>query len=201
MTSGKGTEGPCAPLFYGAIVLIALATLPVSAQTVERSDLELCVGLESSALKLACFEAIIAASKTSDGQAHEDAGQMNPVSVETEIEVRPVEVIAPIASQRTAATLTEEVPLRSDFGQEDLDQSDTEEKEIIKAVVSEVTEGRNKVLYFHLTNGHTWRQIEGRYYPYPKSREFDVEITRGGMGEYRMRVDGVGRMVKIRRVK
>ncbi len=198
MTSGKGTEGPRAPLFFAAIVLLALAAVPTSAQTVERSDLELCFGLESSALKLACFEAIIAASEASDGLTVEDAGLLKPVSGETEIEVRPVEVIS---MEPAAATLTEDVPLRSDFGQEDLNQSESEEKEIIKAVVSEVTEGRNKVLYFHMTNGHTWRQIEGRYYPYPKSREFDVEITRGGMGEYRMRVDGVGRMVKIRRVK
>ena len=43
--------------------------------------------------------------------------------------------------------------------------------------------------------------MEARHYQYPKDREFDINITRGIMGDYRMRIGDNGRMVRIRRVK
>jgi len=52
-----------------------------------------------------------------------------------------------------------------------------------------------------MDNGQVWRQNEARHYSYPKNREFEVNITRGMMGEYRMRIGDNSRMVRIRRVK
>lgn len=238
MTVERRLEGSCAPLFFAAITLLAIAANSVLAQTVDRSELELCASLETPELKLACFEVIIAISAPSEGQRPEAAADpANPGSAVPEVEVAPEEVITQVArspapgtqpavalqiliaapsavapqtatdAQRAvtappnAAAVVRDESAASGFGQEHLDQSETKENEIIKAVVFEVTKGRHKVLYFHLTNGHIWRQIEGRYFPYPKTREFNVEITRGGLGEYRMRIEGGGRMVRIRRVK
>jgi len=93
-------------------------------------------------------------------------------------------------------------PSDNDFGREQLTAPDQEQKkEVIKAMVVDVTQGYNKLLYFHLANGHVWRQIEVRRFQYPKSGEFEINISRGMMGEYRMRIGDKGQMVRIRRVE
>ncbi len=71
----------------------------------------------------------------------------------------------------------------------------------ITAMVSEVTEGVRGNLYFHLDNGQVWRQIEARFVPYPRNEPFEVQINQGMLGEYRLRVGGEGRLVRIRRVE
>ena len=96
-------------------------------------------------------------------------------------------------------------PSREDeFGQEDVAQPEKEQdrdEELIHATVIEVSKGRNDILYFHMDNGQVWRQNEARHYSYPKNSEFEVNITRGMMGDYRMRIGDNSRMVRIRRVK
>jgi len=93
-------------------------------------------------------------------------------------------------------------PSDEDFGREQLAAPDQEEKkEVIKAMVIDVTQGYNKSLYFHLANGHIWRQIEPRRFQYPKQGDFEVSISQGMMGDYRLRIGDNGRMVRIRRVQ
>jgi hypothetical protein len=132
-------EGPRAPLFCGAVVLLLWANL-ANAQTVDVSTLEVCSALETEALKLVCFEAII-------------------------------------SKRRTVAT------------------------EVSPAEAVDVTQGFNKDLRFHLASGQVWRQIEPRHLQYPKNRDFEIEISQGMMGGYRMRIGENGRMVKIRRTQ
>jgi len=101
-----------------------------------------------------------------------------------------------------AAAVVSATTSDDDFGREQLATADQEEeKEVIKATVIDVTQGSSKLLYFHLANGHVWRQIEPRRLQYPKSDDFEVSIARGVMGEYRMRIGDNGRMVRIRRVE
>ena len=202
MTVARRLEGPCAPLFYATTVWLTLTASLAVAQTVNRSELELCASLETSELKLACFEAIIAASKARGGQQRDAAEPPTPVSGTTEIEVSAEAVTTLATPQPAAAAVTEEAVSTAEFGQEHLDKPGKEDnKVVIKATVTEVTRGRNNILYFHLANGHVWRQIEPRYVPYPKQAEFEIDITRGMMGEYRLRIEEDGRMVRIRRVK
>ena len=72
---------------------------------------------------------------------------------------------------------------------------------LLRATVVEVTKGRNDVLHFQMDNGQVWRQNEARNFSYPKNRDFVVSISRGVMGDYRLRIGDNGRMVRIRRVK
>lgn len=95
-------------------------------------------------------------------------------------------------------------PAVTEFGREHLpDAEEVEERspDSIVAAVREVTEGARGNLYFHLDNGQVWRQIEARFVPYPRNEPFEVEINRGMLGEFRLRVEGRGRMVRIRRVE
>jgi len=117
--------------------------------------------------------------------------------------------VEPEPSGATVAP-TPELVANSQLGEEHLDRLETGEKanedEVFHATVIEVTQGRNRTLHFHFDNGQVWRQMdwrqmEARHLEYPRNVEFDINITRGMMGDYRMRIGDDGRMVRIRRVK
>lgn len=205
-------EGPCAPLFFLAAALLLLSARIAGAQTVDMSSLELCAKLETAELKLACFEAIAAAGQSSEVQVPEIAKEEKPEETPDAAtepgsdsfadEMTPDAVQTEVNDALEDSTPVSETPAVEDFGSEQLAAPNLEDKkEVIKAKVVNVTTGHNKVLYFHLANGHVWRQIEPRRLQYPKSGHFDVNITQGVMGEYRLRIGDNGRMVRIRRVK
>ncbi|TDJ32634.1 MAG: hypothetical protein E2O53_11855 [Gammaproteobacteria bacterium] len=250
------------------LVSVKIAT----AQTVDLSTLEQCAGLETQELKLACFEAIIASSKTPDTSEPEAIDFPEYESPVADIEARPeaqppAEVMpqeapavdaapestpAAVSTSTAAVTVTTEPPVEvvpqeapavdatpestpaavatwtaavavtpepsaatvtttpeplasSQLGEEHLDRPEADKKanedEVFHAKVTEVTRGRNKILYFHFDNGQVWRQMEARHLEYPRSGEFEIYITRGMMGDYRLRIGDNGRMVRIRRVQ
>lgn len=76
-----------------------------------------------------------------------------------------------------------------------------EEPERIIAKVDKVTVGYGRRLFFHFENGQVWRQATAGYLQYPRDEAFDVEISRGMMGDYRLRIGGEGRMSRIVRVE
>jgi hypothetical protein len=245
MTKARRLEGPRAPLFYSAAALLLLSGKMTAAQTVDLSTLEQCAGLETQGLKLACFEAIVAGSKTPDtpepgavdipvsgppvaeveavpeaqppvevmrqeAPAADAAADSTPAAVVTStvaVTTEPAAAALSVTPEPSAATVatTPEPVVNSLLGEEHLDRSETEKKanedEVFHATVTEVTRGRNRILYFHFDNGQVWRQIEGRHLEYPRSGEFDIDITRGMMGDYRMRIGDNGRLVRIRRVQ
>jgi len=170
-------------------------------QSVDMSELEACAGLATAELKLACFEAIV---NTGKGMlaAEADAPQRAPPLTETQASPAvPVETEA-LAAKDTAVTAAERPQRRTDdFGSEQLGRSKDAGEAVLHATVTAITRGANRALIFHLSNGQIWRQIEPRHFPYPKQREFDVIISTGIMGEYRLQVGDAGRKVRIRRVQ
>jgi len=204
------------------------------AQSVDLSSLEICAHLETAELKLACFEAIIAAHKSAGEQLSEITVQRAPDSApaatvpeiaattgpENGPETSELAAVIAVAPGNDAATTEPELVVAESqvapettpavsatqtdeqYRREQPATADQEEKkEVIKATVVDVTQGHNKTLYFHLASGQVWRQIESRHLQYPKDREFEIDITQGVMGEYRMRIGDTGRMVGIRRIK
>lgn len=89
----------------------------------------------------------------------------------------------------------------AEFGAEQLPDRNRDSDQAITATVVEVRQGYNRTLSFHMTDGQVWRQIEPRRLQYPKNEEFEVIISQGMLGEYRLRIGENGRLVKIRRVK
>ena len=248
MTKARRLEGPRAPLFYSAAALLLLSGTIATAQTVDLSTLEHCAGLETQDLRLACFEEIIASSKTPETRQPEAADSLvsdqpvaeieampeaeppvevmrqeappvdaNPGSTSTAVATSTAAVAVTTEPSAAALSVTPEPPpaatvattpepvANSQLGEEHLARLETEEKanedEVFHATVTEVIRGRNRILYFHFDNGQVWRQIEGRHLEYPRSGEFEINITRGMMGDYRMRIGDNGRMVRIRRVQ
>ena len=143
-----------------------------------QQDLESCAGQHSAAAKLNCFIALT------------DRGRKTPAPVTQPEESAP------------AQSVVVKMPT-TDLGEEHVAKPGAASRQATShtVMVTKVTEGIHGVLIFHMDNGLIWRQIERGYFPYPKRRTFTVEIDRGMMGEYRMRVKGQGRMVRIRRLK
>ena len=124
--------------------------------------------------------------------------------VETTTPLAPAPAVAPEPSPAAAGAAPVSVA-SGKLGEEHLERPVTEKKtdddKVFWATVIEVSEGRNGLLYFHFDNGQVWRQMEARHLEYPRSGEFDIKITQGMMGDYRMRIGEKGRMVRIRRVR
>ncbi|MGI9203558.1 MAG: hypothetical protein ACR2Q3_06090 [Woeseiaceae bacterium] len=92
-------------------------------------------------------------------------------------------------------------PPAAEFGAEQLPDRDRDTDQTITATVVEVRQGYNRTLSFHMADGQVWRQTEPRRLQYPKNEEFEVIISQGILGEYRLRIGENGRLVKIRRIQ
>jgi hypothetical protein len=201
------------------------------AQDVSQADLERCAGLGAANERLACFEALTTGVEPSLGTAAATGADAPPDAARAPAEPAGEPGAPPAAAEATTATesklptapaapspasepgvapattVAPPAPSASagEFGAEHLDRggSDAEKakEEVLRATVVEVTEGRYKVLYFRLANGQRWRQIEGRRFRYPKEGDFDVIISRGMMGDYRLRLDEDSPMTRIRRIE
>jgi hypothetical protein len=211
------------------------------AQPVELAELEKCAMLESDAMRLACFEAILASHGVArqidpDPQAERtqrevqaeppkpevpvaatvdaapDSPAETPQAAVTEVETRQVAeasamAVAEVAAADTRAAEAPSVPSESEPSPEPATTMDGwgldagREPDVARASVVKVTRTRYGELVFHFDNGQVWRQQEKRYFPYPKDREFDVTITTGMMGEYRLQVEGAGRRTTIKRLQ
>lgn len=102
-TNARPKEGPRAPLFYWA-PLVLLAGV-VQAQTVDLADLEACAALETDELKLACFEAAVAAGRPSAAPAPQPPAEAAPAAESVAVQ-SPAAGITPTPEpvQATAAT-------------------------------------------------------------------------------------------------
>ena len=175
-----------------SVLALFAAAANAAAQTASQRELETCAAIERAIERLDCFETL-----TVRGAAPAPVD----VAPEQEAEVEP---------QQAAEAPTERTPDASrdrleNVGVEQLPdnrrEERTRERDDIDATVTEVSEGSRGNLLFHLENGQIWRQIEARYVPLPADAPFSVRISRGLFGEYRLRVGGEGRLVRIRRVQ
>lgn len=193
MTTARRSEGPRAPLFYyGVLTLLFIRT--ALAQDIDADAMAACASIEDAAEKLACFEALVPEQR---------APAVEPAPAAAAVEAATAATAAPVAGGDSAADATVSASANDGaeaFGQEHLDRGE-EEPPALTARVVDVTRSWDDSLSFHLDNGQVWQQIEPRRFPYPRDGEFDVEITQGMMGDYRLRVEGEGRMVRIRRLK
>ena len=123
----------------------------------------------------------------------DDSGREDPDDVQAELVDDP--------GQETPDEF--QADISDDLGREHLDEEKGDEgkKTVVGATVTRVVRGGYDVLYFHLTNGQVWRQVEARRFSYPRGEEFDVNISTGMIGDYQLRLDSGGPMTRIRRIQ
>jgi len=199
-----------------ALATAVMATVPGTslAQAVDLTDLRICADLATDELKLACFEAIVATGSRS-GSDSDESGEGG-----AELETPPLhagmdkldDVVEPSGPEDVAGTNDDNLADSSSestldsFGREQLQSQKDDKPTMAVGRVVEVSRSkdRSQALQFHLESGQVWRQIEARYFSYPKNEPFDVTISQGMMGDYRLRVgtpDDSGRMVRVRRIR
>ena len=112
--------------------------------------------------------------------------------------------VTPKSCAETVVAKTPEPVVNSQIGEEHLVRPETEEKanedEVFHATVTEVTRGRNRILYFHFENGQVWQQIEPRYLPRIKNLPVQVSISKGVFGSHDLRTESFGKSVKVKRL-
>ncbi len=197
-----------APFFVTMLISTQLI-----AQAATQQELEVCALLNDSGASLQCYQALtqrgrIKSSPVSSDEVHSQPASQGeipapeplPVGVGVGVEVE-VEIVQE-SDSHSFPTDTVAPAASADLGAEQLRRAKAEEEiQAVRATVVEVSKGSLGHLYFHLDNGNVWQQQEARYFPYPRAGSFDVEIDRGMLGDYQLRVDGRGRMVRIRRVQ
>ncbi|MCG8435429.1 MAG: hypothetical protein MJA83_15510 [Gammaproteobacteria bacterium] len=182
-------------------VCVAFTVAVAVVTRAESLSLGYCASIDDATARLSCYDEL---AGRRDSARREDGGSEQTIS-QSELllqETRDVEVAESpdVQGPSPPAPVAEAV---REIGAEHLSDSRhrSDSKIEIAAIVSDVSKGGRGHLYFHLDNGHIWRQLEARHLPYPKDGPFNIVITRGMMGEYRLRVEGSGRMVRIRRVR
>ncbi|NKB34337.1 MAG: hypothetical protein GKR91_14695 [Pseudomonadales bacterium] len=186
----------------GIFSVCALVSLSLHAQQVSQEELDGCAVLDSDREKLRCFIALTNRNRSEQAVSQTDSrsermeidaiGDSNVESIEELINASPLADTPPVAIDTSTLGQEQLRENRFEQGQEELS---------VLATVQEVSEGARGILLFHLNNGQVWRQIESGFFPYPRRQTFEVEITQGVLGEYRMRVEGRGRMLRIRRLE
>ena len=132
------------------------------------------------------------------------AASTEPIAVEnsaSDLAAAASDTEMPTPGIKQESALSESETAISDFGAEQLPDPNRDANETVTATVTEVRQGYNRALTFYMSSGQVWRQIEPRRLQYPKNEDFEVVISQGLLGEYRLRVGGTGPLVKIRRIK
>lgn len=201
---------------FPTLCLILSTTLGSAsfAETATQAELEACAALRDPLDSLSCFERLT------------DRGRAKIVETPTVVQPAPVqqpEVTAPavtapsapnvapaakpqVAEQPRKAPVKESVgrvvTIDDSVGEEHLAKQKEEQgpTKFTATIVKVEKKGRG-ILVFHMENGQVWRQVESRFFAYPKNRSFEVVIDQGMLGDYRMRVEGKGRQTRIRRMK
>ena len=201
-------EGPRAPLFIAAALLVPAA----NAQPVDRADLEHCAAEATPAARLACFEGLldVAPVVTEDAPP---AAEQSASAPRLETADTPVAEYSPgldhdVTDDADAPVARPPSALPDDLGREHLaripaaaEVESEPEPSAVRATVTDVSRDGYRRLRFQFANGQVWRQMERRNFPYPKNGEFDVDISRGMLGDYQLRVQGESRMTRIVRLK
>lgn len=213
----SGKEGRFAPLFF-----LAILAAPAVAQDVTSADLAFCAAQGTDELKLACFEALAAKHTRADTVTASKPTDVPPITAEPPVRVatpsdantapprgapepRIAAVVPPPVEKPAPSQAPEPGLLDDSIGQRHMDREAAvaeKEREVFAATITNVvTDPRTRKLTFEMANGQVWRQMQRGHFLYPKDKAFDVEIRRGLMGDYQMRVDGAGRMTRIVRVR
>lgn len=165
--------------------------------------LEECVAIDDDAARLACYDEAVGRDDYLDRRpAPTLSGETSQLPPAREVPppapaARPVE--QPVAEPgRVAAT-----PARAaqkpadDFG---LEQQRDDEKKFIRSRLDGEFTGWSGRTLFRLENGQVWRQSEPGRFRTQMDRPL-ITIERGVFNSYRLKVEGLNRSVRVKRVR
>lgn len=176
-------------------LLCCFLMLPASAFGDINVDVVRCSNIDNTSDRLDCFDAV-AAYYRFHGQAVSQPAPTTPATPAA----RPETAQSPQHPTSAAATSPETpgvVTGEDAFGKT---ESEINQLESIKSQIDGEFRGWKKGAIIKLKNGQKWRGISGSY-GYVKLRDPAVNITRGILGSFDMKVEGVNGKGKVRRIE
>ena len=165
---------------YTAVYLAVATLLTATPAIADTTGVDACRQLDDDAARLACYDDLFGTIVTGSDIAR--AALAAPPVVDEKPEVQ-------------AASPADE------FGKE---QVEPERMDRIEAHLVGTFNGWSGSTVFRLDNGQVWRQLKNYAKPYtPRAPivEPKVTIERGALGSYKLRFEGINRVVLVKRVK
>ena len=171
------------------------------------ADLRRCALILDSIERLACYDglskraaAAVTAPVAATAAAPVSAAATAPAATAAAAQAAPPPVAPAVPP---AEPPPETSPAAADADSEDfgLEEQRAAETKLIRSRIDGIFDGWSGKTEFTLENGQVWRQVAGGKLVARKSENPEVEIKRGFMGVYYLKVDGYNPTVKVRRIK
>lgn len=171
------------------------------------ADLRRCALILDSIERLACYDglskraaAAVTAPVAATAAAPVSAAATAPAATAAAAQGAPPPVAPAVPP---AEPPPETSPAAADADSEDfgLEEQRAAETKLIRSRIDGIFEGWSGKTEFTLENGQVWRQAAGGKLVARESENPEVEIKRGFMGVYYLKVDGYNPTVKVRRIK
>ena len=171
------------------------------------ADLRRCALILDSIERLACYDglskraaAAVTAPVAAPAAAPVSAAATAPAATAAAAQGAPPPVAPAVPP---AEPPPETSPAAADADSEDfgLEEQRAAETKLIRSRIDGIFEGWSGKTEFTLENGQVWRQAAGGKLVARESENPEVEIKRGFMGVYYLKVDGYNPTVKVRRIK
>lgn len=160
------------PSAYFLAVLLVHAPLAAHSET---ADTESCTRIENDTQRLACYDRLFRRADISPGAQEE-----------------------PVAASEQLAERGED----AGFGAEQLPEP-PENDHIEARLLGDFTGWSGRTI-FRLDNGQVWRQANNRmsnYTPREPILEPKITITKSALGSYKLKVEGIKRIILVKRVE
>ena len=155
-----------------------------------------CMSLESASARLGCFDK---AYSSSDSVSSPDE----------EVREVPVEVVDRAAASQTKAKLNMQVKAKKEVSEhvsvstqapDDFGKRKSPKAPIgyIEATIVDVMRNSRRIDYIHLDNGQIWRESEDNRVRFKIGQ--DVRIEKGALNSFNLRIKGVRKLIKVRRM-
>lgn len=171
------------------------------------ADLRRCALILDSIERLACYDglskraaAAVTAPVAATAAAPVSAAATAPAATAAAAQAAPPPVAPAVPP---AEPPPETAPAAADADSEDfgLEEQRAAETKLIRSRIDGIFDGWSGKTEFTLENGQVWRQAAGGKLVARESENPEVEIKRGFMGVYYLKVDGYNPTVKVRRIK
>ena len=171
------------------------------------ADLRRCALILDSIERLDCYDglskraaAAVTAPVAATAAAPVSAAATAPAATATAAQTAPPPV-APAVPPAEPPPETSAAAANADSEDFGLEEQRAAETKLIRSRIDGIFDGWSGKTEFTLENGQVWRQAAGGKLVARESENPEVEIKRGFMGVYYLKVDGYNPTVKVRRIK
>jgi hypothetical protein len=179
--------------FRGSLALAGFACFGTAIASPDPHTLAECRAIQADAERLACYDRLAPDPAAAAGVPTAEAGAMAAPAAPAR------EPAGEARDEKVAETAANRAPEESasDFG---LEMQNAAERSSMRSRIDGEFRGWSGGTVFRLKNGQVWRQVGSDRLGY-YAVDPEVEIERGAMGSFLMRVESLNKRVRVRRIE